>query len=336
MPIAANPENYTLGRGVVYFDKEVSGAYEGERDMGNAPAFAVSLAVEKLDHYSSRSGLRAKDKIVVTEVTPTMTFTLDEINVDNVALMFMAETTAVTQVAADDLSVVLATAVTGNRFFSLGDYKDVGIWTLAYDSGVGGAPTIAEVVSGATGVGTVIGFNGDAVSGVLFIEVTTPGFIDAENITGDGTFDADAVGTETFDTTQLSVHDTATPTTMYAVDTDYTVDSATGRIFIVAGGGIETAGLSITVYFGVAAASYTTINAFEETSIEGRVRFVPDNPVGNNMELLFWRVDLTPAGEVGMIADEWQVLEFTGEILKDETNHPTSPYGRIITDDTIA
>ena len=87
------------------------------------------------------------------------------------------------------------------------------------------------------------------------------------------------------------------------------------------------------VEFAVLAATYKKIQAFNETSIEGRLRFIPDNPVGNNMELFIHRCDLTPEGDVQMIADEWQALSFTGEILKDETNNPTSPYMNIYTTD---
>ena len=40
-----NTENYTLGKGVVYFDQKnlTTGLYMGERDLGNAPAFSFSL-----------------------------------------------------------------------------------------------------------------------------------------------------------------------------------------------------------------------------------------------------------------------------------------------------
>ena len=53
---APNTENFTLGKGILYFDKlnQVSGLYEGERDLGNAPEVSFSIDLEKLPHYSSR------------------------------------------------------------------------------------------------------------------------------------------------------------------------------------------------------------------------------------------------------------------------------------------
>ena len=66
--------------------------------------------------------------------------------------------------------------------------------------------------------------------------------------------------------------------------------------------------------------------------MEGRVRFVSDNPAGNNLELEIWRVSLAPEGDTGLISNEWGTISFTGEVLKDETNHPDNPYMEIIMD----
>jgi len=339
MPISPHADNYTLGRGVVYFDKKITAThYEGERDLGNATTFAVALAIEKLEHFTSRSGLKAKDKTVITQITPTMTFTLDEVNVENVALTFMAETTAVTQAAADNLSAVLAYGYTGNRYYDLGDYRSVGVWKLQYDGGTG-IFARDEVLTGGTGSQTwiVLQVDGDVTSGTLYLGTKTGAtdIVDDEVITGSVAGAAVANGVVTFDATDLCVSDSAANTTFFDKTTDFTVDSTVGRIYIVAGGAIETAAASIDVDFACSAASYTKIEPFDDEQVEGRIRFVPDNPVGNNMELLFWRVDLAPGGEVGFIADDWQTMEFTGEILKDETYHSSAPYGEILTSDTV-
>ena len=62
-----NVENYTLGNGVVYFNRKnlTTGLWTGERDLGNAPSFSFNVSLEKLEHFSSRGGLRAKDKQVI-------------------------------------------------------------------------------------------------------------------------------------------------------------------------------------------------------------------------------------------------------------------------------
>jgi len=57
---------------------------------------------------------------------------------------------------------------------------------------------------------------------------------------------------------------------------------------------------------------------------------VSDNPAGTQQELEIWRCSLTPTGDTAMIGDDWSTLGFVGEVLKDATNHPNSPYMNII------
>jgi hypothetical protein len=86
MPVESSPSTtlYTLGKGVVsiaeYDDNGTLGEYS---DMGNAPAFSFELNEEKLEHYSSRSGAKRKDKEVTIQVGYMLTFTLDEFSVSN-------------------------------------------------------------------------------------------------------------------------------------------------------------------------------------------------------------------------------------------------------------
>lgn len=343
MPIAHDPNNYSLGKGVIYFDKLNSDGYEGERDLGNSPSFNSSVALDKLDHYNQRSNIRAKDKTVVLEVTPTVSFTLDEINVENVELMFMGETTETVQAADDDLSYTIDVStlhedmIHGNRYYDIGDYRNIGVWTLSYDGGTG-VGARGETVTGGTSSATCVILQPGAAtaSGTMMIEDITGGpFTDGEALTGSGTFAANADGVESFDTTDACISDNATHSTFYTKTTDYTVDSEVGRIYVVEGGSLDGVTDDTDVEFGVSATTYSIISGFAESSIEGLLRFVPDNPVGNNMELQIWRVDLAPGGDVAMIGDDWAVLEFTGEILKDETNHPNEPYLRVITSDTV-
>ena len=69
---------------------------------------------------------------------------------------------------------------------------------------------------------------------------------------------------------------------------------------------------------------------FANTQVVGKLRFVSDNPAGLQQELVVWSVSLTPSGDTAMIGDDWSTLGFVGEILKDEANHPLSPYANII------
>ena len=242
-------------KGVVYFDRYdfTNTEYMGERDLGNAPAFAFNIALEKLEHFSSRGGLKAKDKEVISQITPGVTFTLDEVNKDNLAMLALGETLTVTQAGA----------------------------------------TISGEVHEAHPGRRIVLTDRDASS----VIVTGPS------------------GTPTYD------HGVGND---YLIDTELR-DDVIGRILILEGGSI-TEGELLEVDYTSAATEWIEIRAFNETIVEGRLRFVSDNPVGTQQELEVWRCSLTPTGDTAMIGDDWSTLGFTGEILKDSTGHPDSPY----------
>ncbi|RKZ95306.1 MAG: hypothetical protein DRQ46_08655, partial [Gammaproteobacteria bacterium] len=101
MAVSPNTDNYTLGKGVVYFNRKTdAGAFTGERDLGNAPAFSFNIALEKLEHFSSRGGLKAKDKEIISQITPGCSLTLDEVTAENLALLTLAEIEEVSQAGA--------------------------------------------------------------------------------------------------------------------------------------------------------------------------------------------------------------------------------------------
>lgn len=78
---------YYLGKGILYFDRfDGAGLPTGQFDLGNCSAFTLQPVVEKLDHYSSREGVRKKDKTVVLSAGLSVKFTLDEYDRDNLAM----------------------------------------------------------------------------------------------------------------------------------------------------------------------------------------------------------------------------------------------------------
>lgn len=321
MAKAPNTDNYVLGRGRLSFARIVDGVQENERPLGNAPALTFSLEVERLDHFSSMSGLRSKDKTVVTQVTPTLSFTLDEINDDNLNLLFMGSKETVTQAADDDVATVLA-AVSEGHYYSL-DAREVGIWKVAISGTTGGPFQVGETLTGGTSSATA---TIEKISATfLYLSGITGTFSASETVTGGtSTATATAGGAQTFDTTDVVVFDTDTPTTFYVKGTDYSVDSFAGRILIPSGSGAD--GMNITVQYGNNAVTYHRLVGLQSTSVEGLVRFVSDYPEGPQMEARFWKVNLAPDGDTAFIGDDWSTIQFSGEILKDEENHPNEPY----------
>ncbi len=253
MAQSPSTDNYQLGKGVVFFDRKDldTGLYTGERDLGNAPAFSFNIALEKLEHFSSRGGLKAKDKNIVSQITPGVAFTLDEVTPENLALLTLADIVEVIQTSG---SVVDEPHVahTGKRVALLNRNPSSVVVKKA-----GGTPTYVNGVD-------------------------------------------------------------------YTIDTTLK-DDKIGRILILESGDIVD-GDNIVVSYTKGAVTYQKVAAFKQTQVEGFLRFVSDNPAGIQQELQIWRVSLTPSGDTAMIGDDWATLAFTGEVLKDELGHPTSPY----------
>jgi len=85
-------DNYTLGRGIVYLSLyDDQGNLKAERDVGNAPELNFNVDISTLEHFSSRSGIKSKDKEIVTEVKPSLSFILDEMNVENLRMFFLGD-----------------------------------------------------------------------------------------------------------------------------------------------------------------------------------------------------------------------------------------------------
>jgi hypothetical protein len=88
MPTSPNVQNYHIGKGIVSFKETGASTFT---DLGNAPSFTYSPTVEKLEHFSSREGVKTKDFTAITQVGATVTLTLDEITGENLAFFALAE-----------------------------------------------------------------------------------------------------------------------------------------------------------------------------------------------------------------------------------------------------
>jgi len=88
-PTGYDTELYTLGRGILYL-----AAWSGStppdladyEDVGNAPDVSLEPTEEILDHFTSRTGKKTKDKQVTLLSGATFLFTIDSISVPNFKL----------------------------------------------------------------------------------------------------------------------------------------------------------------------------------------------------------------------------------------------------------
>src|SRR5262245_49587691 len=81
-----NVDNYYIGKGIVSI-KTVQDA--NWRDVGNVPEFEFTPEIEKLDHFSSRTGVKSKDKSVVLEKAATIRIVMEEWTAQNLRLALL-------------------------------------------------------------------------------------------------------------------------------------------------------------------------------------------------------------------------------------------------------
>lgn len=321
MATAPNVENYALGKGMLYFDRKVSGVSTGERALGNAPSFTLAVTIDKLDHYSSMARIKAKDRQVVQQVNPSIKFTLDELDPENLALLSLGAATTVTQTEENGTNHTLTvTDLIPGRYYSFAERK-VGSVVLPHGTVTGGPFVKGETITQATSLATAVVVKVNA--GSLVIKTVTGTFDGTHGITG-GTSSAtatpSAVPAFSTDVVVVKADDTVT----YVAGTDYTLDATRSRIKFMGPTLVED--FDVKVYYALGTDSYTKITGLTDLTLEGTLRFVGDNPVGPSPELVIWRVALAPDGDTAFIGDDWSVLSFTGEILRDYDNHPNSPY----------
>lgn len=109
-------------------------------------------------------------------------------------------------------------------------------------------------------------------------------------------------------------------TVVKTITTDYTVDLALGRVYIVPGGTITDASV-VTVDYTPAANTRAQVISTSSASSAGSLRFVADNPKGINRDIFLPNVILKPTGTARLKGDqaEFMQLGFDIEILKKDT-----------------
>lgn len=86
--VSPNIGNYVVGRGIGYV-KLVDPSPNPDVDYvdaGNITEFTFQVKPTRLEHYSSRVGVRKKDMVVVTELAATLTLVMEEFTARNLAM----------------------------------------------------------------------------------------------------------------------------------------------------------------------------------------------------------------------------------------------------------
>lgn len=112
MASSPNPLNYFLGKGKITFTPTGG----SPRDLGNAPDVELTPELERLDHFSSRSGVRSKDRSIILEKTLTLRIVLEEITAENLGLLLLSDVDTDTT-GAKVLDIFSLSEITGSIEF---------------------------------------------------------------------------------------------------------------------------------------------------------------------------------------------------------------------------
>ena len=258
--MATSTNNYTLGRGKLYLALFAAGTHTplGERFLGNAPTFSFSSSVTTLDHYASTGGIKVKDDSITLQVDNTGSLSLDDIQLDNVAMQFLGESLTTS---------VSSHTVTGE--------------------------TISQATKG------------------LFYQL--------------GTSDAKPTGARNVSAVTVKTS-AATPVTL-VLGTDYELDAELGRIHILDTSTVVTAATDLKVDYTEGASTREQMLS-KGVPVEGALRFIADNPAGDNIDYFMPWVKIQPDGDYALFGDDWQVMAFTIQMLKDGSKSAIYADGR--------
>lgn len=115
----ARQKGYTLGAGKLYFNREVDGEPTGEYYIGNTTSLTGSTDEEREEHYSSDEKERARDASVVTRSDNGIGFTTDDIQPENLAMLWKGTADVLTVAAIATVEETIK--VRKGRWYQLGE-----------------------------------------------------------------------------------------------------------------------------------------------------------------------------------------------------------------------
>jgi hypothetical protein len=99
---------------------------------------------------------------------------------------------------------------------------------------------------------------------------------------------------------------------------NYELDLVLGRIFIKEDAPDVADGDIIIVTYDVGAHSRTIIVSTGD-QITGALRYIADNTTGDNNDVFFPKIELSPDGDYEFKSDDWSEMSFSGEAVKSGT-----------------
>lgn len=99
------------------------------------------------------------------------------------------------------------------------------------------------------------------------------------------------------------------------LNTDYTVDTEFGRIFLPSTSG-ATAGYALRFSYTTTSSesAYDEVRGLQSTAVTGALKIITENPADSDekTEYTLHKVNLKPEGDFSLIGDDWTVMQLTG------------------------
>lgn len=353
--LTSTPNNYTLGRGKLYFGKFNDGTLVsgGERYLGNTPAVGINSQYQMLDHFSSDFGTREKDDSIQIQVDRSGTFTCDNISMENIALMFGSATALQTILASTGEAQLLV--VQKGFFYQLGAdatnpagigavsnvvvTNNAGVHangTVTFAANptaadtitingqvitfVAGAPVGHQIQIGATALVTAQAFAEEINAFPHLYKVAATGATAAITLTaiasGTGGNAITMAKSGTNPTLSGATLASGTASGIIVQSGNYNVDLTNGRLEIRNDADSIADGATIEVQYNVVGGTRNLI-IDSKNQVEGEMRYIADNPKGANRNWYWPHVRLSPNGEFQFKGETWQVMSFAMDVIKD-------------------
>lgn len=363
--MAAETNNYVVGRGKLYFSRFAVGALAatGFKYFGNTPELMTSQSSNALDHYSSDEGMKVKDKSVDLSNDMSGSFTCDNISTPNLALFFIGDeaqetitsdsavaatgtiTLTGTGTAADTVTIN-GQVITFEAAGAVGPQINIGVSAMATAQNlktlINDNPSVYGVT--ATGAAAILtlhaeapGLSGNAITlakastGVTISGATLTGGTDSPTETIENVVLGDYYPLGVTDSTPAGVRGVSnvvvTDGTVVTALGNYEIDADTGLLRILPDATDIIEGDTLTVAYDVAAGTRTMVIGANDT-IYGALRFYSFNAEGRQKDYFWPYVKVSPNGDLNLKGDDWQTVGFKFDVLK--LNDAT---GRVYIDD---
>jgi hypothetical protein len=123
MATSPSTDNYQIGKGIMSISEDSGSNW---RDMGNVSEAEWTPNVDKLDHFSSRQGIKTKDKSVVVTSAATLRYVMDEVTAENIRQLALGDI----ETDTDGNSVIKSMTLSGiEALIKIEGTNDVGLKT---------------------------------------------------------------------------------------------------------------------------------------------------------------------------------------------------------------